>query len=154
MLCSQISLIGYRQGLVVLGPCFEAFRISPPRAQPAGAGGCAGCWPPQEPDLRARSTWARPGLALDPPASFTDGFSLGSAWPAGETSQPLLVPQRSWPLCNPSQGLSVSICSNKFGVWTDLVGNGCWAGPWTTGIRRANTRIMILPALTHETNIR
>lgn len=85
---------------------------------------------------------------------FTDGFSLGSAWPAGETSQPLLVPQRRRPLCNPSQGLSVSVCSSKFGVWTDLVGNGCWAGPWTTGIRRANTRIMILPALTHETNIR
>lgn len=134
--------------------CFEAFRISPPRAQPAGARGCAGCWPPQEPDLRARSPWARPGLALDPPASSTDGFSLGSEWPTGETSQSLLVPRRRRLLCNPSQGLSVSICSNKFGVWTDLVGNGYWAGPWTTGIWRANTRVTILPALTHETDVR
>lgn len=136
------------------GPLLRSLQGITSRAQPAGAGGCAGCWPPQEPDRRARSTWARQGLALDPPASFTDGFSLGSAWPTGETSQPLLVPQRRRPLCNPSQGLSVSICSKKFGIWTDLVGSGCWAGPWTTGIRRANTRIMILPALIQETVVR
>lgn len=33
-------------------------------------------------------------LAVDPLASFTGHFSLGSEWLIGKTSQPLLVPQR------------------------------------------------------------